>query len=239
VTHDLELLVSVGILHGELEHEAVDLGLGQGVGALLLDGVLGGQHQEGVVQREGVLPNGDRVLLHRLQQRRLDLRRRAVDLVGEDHVGEDGPFLGLELLILGVVDQRADEVCGEQVRRELQAAELGVDGIGQGPHRERLGQARHPLHEYMAVGEQADEEALDHGLLAHDHPTYLVQKAVYEPALLLDLLLDDFDVQALGLVHGISMGNPTGVVQPAMVMDAPRGGRVAGHRKQICDNSPG
>jgi hypothetical protein len=31
------------------------------------------------------------VLLHRFEQRRLRLRRRAVDLVGEDDVGEDRP----------------------------------------------------------------------------------------------------------------------------------------------------
>jgi hypothetical protein len=41
------------------------------------------------VGRRRVSPfGGDLVLLHRLEQRRLRLRRGAVDLVGEDHLGE-------------------------------------------------------------------------------------------------------------------------------------------------------
>jgi hypothetical protein len=36
-------------------------------------------------------------LLHRLQQRRLRLGRRAVDLVGQQHVGEDRPLHEAEL----------------------------------------------------------------------------------------------------------------------------------------------
>src|SRR5438034_2223487 len=35
-----------GIGHSQLEHEAVELRLGQGIGALLLDRVLGGEHEE-------------------------------------------------------------------------------------------------------------------------------------------------------------------------------------------------
>ena len=48
---DVELLVPRGVLHEDLEHEAVLLGLGQRVGAFLLDGVLRGQHEERVHHR--------------------------------------------------------------------------------------------------------------------------------------------------------------------------------------------
>ena len=37
---------SLGIIDEDVEHEAVQLGLGQRIGALLLDGVLRGQHEE-------------------------------------------------------------------------------------------------------------------------------------------------------------------------------------------------
>ena len=43
-----------------------------------------------------VLADGDAVLLHRLEQRALRLRRGAVDLVGEDDVREDRALAELE-----------------------------------------------------------------------------------------------------------------------------------------------
>ena len=85
---------SLGIVDEDVEHEAVELGLGQRIGAFLLDRVLRGQHEERLGQRCRVPPDGDLVLLHRLQQRRLRLGRRAVDLVGQDHVGEDRALAG-------------------------------------------------------------------------------------------------------------------------------------------------
>ena len=49
------------------------------------------KHVEGLVELVGAALNRNPVLLHRLQQGGLGLRRGAVDLVGEDDVGEDGP----------------------------------------------------------------------------------------------------------------------------------------------------
>ena len=71
--------------------EPVELALGQRVGALVLDRVLGGDHHERRVERVGRAVDRDLALLHRLEQRRLRLGRGPVDLVAEDDVGEDGP----------------------------------------------------------------------------------------------------------------------------------------------------
>ena len=73
----------------QLEHEAVDLRLGQRVGAFLLDGVLRGQHEERFGQRIGLVADRDLPFLHGFEQRALHLGGRAVDFVGEDEVGED------------------------------------------------------------------------------------------------------------------------------------------------------
>ena len=54
--------------------------------------------------------DGDLALLHRLEQRRLGLRRRPVDLVGEHDVGEQRARLEAELLGRALVDAHADEV---------------------------------------------------------------------------------------------------------------------------------
>jgi hypothetical protein len=196
--HDLQLLGVRRVVDRELQHEAVDLRLRERIRAFLLDRVLRGEHQEGIVERIGMLADGDRVLLHGLEQRRLHLGRRAVDLIGQDDVREDRAALGLELLILGIVDERADQVRGQEVRGELDAPERRVDRPGERAHGERLGEAGHALHEHVAVGEQADEQALDHRLLTHDDVADLDQEPLHERALLADLLLDDLDVEALG-----------------------------------------
>ena len=86
---DRQFLFLAGVGQLQLEHEAVDLGLGQRIGAFLLDGVLRGQDQERLLQRVAGVADGDLLLLHGLQQGALHLGRGAVDLVGQDQVGED------------------------------------------------------------------------------------------------------------------------------------------------------
>ena len=83
---DDELLLLARIADQHLHHEAVDLRLGQRVGALGLDRVLRRHDEERL--RHAVRLAGDRhlVLLHHLEQRALHLGRRAVDLVGEQQV---------------------------------------------------------------------------------------------------------------------------------------------------------
>ena len=66
----------------DLHEEAVKLGLGQRIGALLLQRVLGRQHMERRRQRVALAGDGDFVLLHGLEQGRLGARAGPVDLVG-------------------------------------------------------------------------------------------------------------------------------------------------------------
>ena len=65
----------------------------QWIGALLVDGVLGRHHQKWLLQWISRVADGDLPLLHRFKQRTLHLCRRAIDLVGEDDIGEDGSSL--------------------------------------------------------------------------------------------------------------------------------------------------
>ena len=111
-----ELLGRARVADEDLEHEPVDLGLGQGVRALGLDRVLGGQDEERVGHLEGLAADRHLALLHHLEQGALDLGRRAVDLVGEQQVREDRAERGAELAGLLVVDPRPDEVGRDEVR---------------------------------------------------------------------------------------------------------------------------
>ena len=74
---------------------------GKGIGALLLDRVLGRQHEERVGQAVALPTDGDLAFLHRFQERGLGLGRGAVDLVGQDDVREDRPAQELELADAG------------------------------------------------------------------------------------------------------------------------------------------
>ena len=69
--------------------EAVELPLGQRVGAVLVERVLGRDDDERVGQRVPHAVDGHRALVHRLEERRLGARRSAVELVDEEHRRED------------------------------------------------------------------------------------------------------------------------------------------------------
>ena len=119
-----------GVADEHLEHEPVELRLRQRVGALGLDRVLRGHDEERVGRGVGLAADGDLPLLHDLQQRALHLRGRAVDLVGEQQVGEDRAERDLELALALVVDAGADDVGGHEVGGELDALELAADRAG-------------------------------------------------------------------------------------------------------------
>ena len=110
-------------------HEPVALGLGQGVGALHLDRVLGRDHHERRVELVRRAVDGDLPLLHALQQRGLGLGRGPVDLVADHDVGEDAARAELELPGVLVEDRDAGDVGGQQVGGELDAPHRAVDAM--------------------------------------------------------------------------------------------------------------
>ena len=156
----------------DLEQEAVELRLGQRVGAFLVDRVLGREHEEGLVELELVVADRDALLLHRLEQRGLGLGRGAVDLVREHDVGEDRALEELEHPRLGhrvlLQDLGADDVRGHQVGGELDALEGEVQGARQGRDEQGLGQAGHALEHAVAAREDRDQQLLDDLVLADD-----------------------------------------------------------------------
>ena len=151
--------------------EAVELRLGQLVGARLLDRVLRRDDQERAahVVRDAV--DGDARLLHDLEQRRLRLGRRAVDLVGEHDRGEDRAAVELEPVRRLVVDRDARDVGRQQVGRELDALARALHGGGERLREARLARAGGVLEQHVALGEhrgqhEADDLALaQHGLV--------------------------------------------------------------------------
>jgi hypothetical protein len=113
------------VAHAQQHAEAIQLRLGKGIDALLLNRVLRGEHPERIRQRIRRVGNGHLPLLHGLEQRALRLGRRPVDLVRQQDVGEDRALLRAEVAGVGVVDAGADDVGRQQIRRQLDAVELG------------------------------------------------------------------------------------------------------------------
>ena len=127
--HDVALGFFFRVVDVDVHQEAVELGFGEGVRTLLLDGVLGGHDQEELGELVRGAGDGDLALFHGFEQGGLDFGGCAIDLVGEDEVVEDRAGLEAELTFaIGcVVDLGAGDVGGKKVGGELDAGEAGVE----------------------------------------------------------------------------------------------------------------
>ena len=111
----------------------------------------------------------DLPLLHRLEQRRLGLGRRAVDLVGEQQVGEDRTLAeatarrgGLSITIEPVMSPgiRSGVNCTRRVCTDSAAARLRTSRV--------LATPGHALHQHVPAAQQRDQQAGHRGVLADD-----------------------------------------------------------------------
>ena len=139
---DLALGGEFGVVDVDLQQEAVELGFGQGIGAFLLERVLGGEHMEG--RRQVITLAGDRdvIFLHRLQKGRLGTRRSAVDLVGHQELGEDRALdetEGAASTVVLVHHLGAENIRGHQIRRELDAVGGKAEHLAERRHQSGLG----------------------------------------------------------------------------------------------------
>ena len=172
VEQDFALGRLVGIVDVDFHQEAVELRLGQRIGAFLLERVLRRQHVERLGQI--VAGAGDRhmLFLHRLQQRRLGARTGAVDLVGHQQLREHraGDEAEAALAARGFLQHLGAENVGRhQVGRELHALGVQAERDAHGLHQLGLGEAGHADQQSMAAGQHGDQRALDHDVLAEDH----------------------------------------------------------------------
>ena len=165
---DLFVLGEVG--HHDVEHESIELRLGKWIGAFELDRVLRGENEERPIERIRPARGRDVILLHGLQQGRLGLRWRAVDLVRKNHLREDrsGDEAQHAMARLFVEDLRTRDVRRHQVGRELDALEGQVQNLRDGLDEQRLGKTRHACNQTVTAGEQRHQDLIDHVVLADD-----------------------------------------------------------------------
>ncbi len=149
--------VLIGVAQVQAQQEAVELRVRQGVGARQVDRVLGGDDEERGRQRMRGAVDRDLVFGHRLQQCALGARRRAIDLVGEQHMREHRPRVELEAARLRVEHRYANDVRRQQVGGELHALETQSQRGCQRVRQRGLAEARQVLDQQVAVGQQRDE----------------------------------------------------------------------------------
>ncbi|SLM49057.1 protein of unknown function [Nitrospira japonica] len=175
---DAHFALRVGIIDQHLHQEPVELRLRQGIGAFLLDGILRRQHHEQIRHRMGRTSDGDLPFLHRFEQRGLHLRRRAVDLVGQNDVAENRPLLKLEQILAAflIQDFGPGNVGRQKIRRELDAAHRGVQIPCQAFNGSCLRKTGKAFEQEMSVGQQADEDLADDAALADDRRLHFALK---------------------------------------------------------------
>ena len=174
--HDALFVRLARIADRQPQQEAVELRLRQREGALELDGILRREHQERSRQRPRLTFQAHLALLHALQHGRLRARRGAVDLVGQDDLREDRAGPKLEFLVALVEERHPGDVAGQQVGRELDAAERAVERPRHGPGQHGLADARHVLDQHVPLAQQRHQQQVDDVALADDHPPNIVPR---------------------------------------------------------------
>jgi len=155
-----------GIAHFDAHQKSVELRFGQGIGAVMLDRILRGDHEKGLRQRERFAVDGDLRFVHGFEKGGLRARRGAVDFVGEDHVGEDRAGTKFKIARLGIVDADTENIAGEQVRRELDALKAAMKGFCERLRESGFADAGDVFDKQVAAREQRDQRELDGVFLA-------------------------------------------------------------------------
>ena len=164
------------ITHPDAHQESVELRFGQRIRPVMLDRILRREHEKRFRQRVRVVVDGDLRFVHRLQQRRLRFRRRAVDLVGHDDIREDRPGLEFEFLRHGIEHADADHVARQHVGSELDALERALEGPRDRLRESGLPNAGDVFDQQMPARQQRGQRELDHVFLAlHDAPDRALQ----------------------------------------------------------------
>ncbi|COW21083.1 Uncharacterised protein [Mycobacterium tuberculosis] len=163
-------LVSLGeVAQFQPDREPIQLRLRQWICALVFDRIVGRQNDEWHCQFMGLAIDAHLALGHCLQQCRLRLRRRPVDLVGEQQVGENRPGPEFETTGLHVIDGRAEQIGRQQIRRELHSGEIEPQRGGEGSRDQRLAEAGEIFDEHVATGEHGGEDECQCRALPHHH----------------------------------------------------------------------
>ena len=136
-------------------------------------GILRSEHEERRIEFVGAALHRHATLLHGFEQRGLRLGRRAVDFVGQQHVGEHRAGHERETTMPGgrvvLDDVGPGHVRRHQVGRELDAREACRSRARASVEMSSvLARPGHAHQQTVATGEERDQRLLDDGILSDD-----------------------------------------------------------------------
>ena len=162
---------AIGVDHIDLHEKAIELGLGKGVCALLLQRILRREHVKGARQIVPFAGDRDVIFLHRLEQRRLGSGACPVDFVGHQQLGEyRSPHKMKTAAPVGGLfqDFGAENIGGHQIGRELDAARLQAKNNAKGFDELGFGEPRHTDEQAVPARKKRDQGLLDNLPLTED-----------------------------------------------------------------------
>src|ERR1700687_468459 len=165
---DFALRFVRGVAHADAHEEAIELRFRERVSTVVLDGILRGDDEKRLGQRERFAVHGHLRFVHGFQQRGLRARGGAVDFVGEYDIGKNGAGAKFKFAGLGIVDADAEHVAGQQVGSELDALAGTMKRFRESLREGGLADAGNVFDEQVAAGEQGDQRELDGFFLAVD-----------------------------------------------------------------------
>ena len=110
---------AVGVTQRNAHQKAIQLRLGQSVGAQLVVRILRGDDKKRLGQGACFTFHTHLFFFHRFQERALGFRTGPVDLVGQQHLRENWARVKHKGLFAALVNRHAGEVARHQVRGEL------------------------------------------------------------------------------------------------------------------------
>ena len=160
---------AIRIAQAHAHQEAIELRLRQAIGAELLMRILRGDHEERLGQRVGHAIDADLTLLHRLQQRALRFGAGAIDLIGQQQLGEHRAAAELEFVRVAIEDRYPDDVGRQHVAGELHPRPFQAQHPRQAVRQRGLADAGHVLDQQVTARQQAGQAQPHLPALAEDH----------------------------------------------------------------------
>ncbi|CRF28989.1 Uncharacterised protein [Mycobacterium tuberculosis] len=121
-------------------------------------------------------PDRHRLFLHRFKQRALCLRRRPVDLIGQDEIAKNRTRLepvGRFPFQTKLDYVRSGNVGRHQIGRKLNAREAHIKRIGHRTNQHRFAEPRYPFEQRVTPCKNTPQQLLHDILLPDNHPADL------------------------------------------------------------------
>ena len=175
---DIDLVLARRIAHGQADHKAVELAIGQGLSTRRTHRVLGRDAHKGARHRMRLAIDSHSALFHNLEQGRLRLCAGTVDLVAQQQVAVHRAPHKAERTGIAIVHRKARNVRGQRVGRKLHALKVQAQRTGQCQRQCGLAGAGHILEQDMAASVDGHQSLLDHLALTQQGTAHFVDDAV-------------------------------------------------------------